>query len=239
MYIRKPIALSVALVFLLGWLRSADAANLVAKVHLDPQNLYGDEVHFDVHRAGEKVGFHRARFRTEGPFLYVDTEFEIEIDFLIFTAYRFAYQSRSRWTDGTLSALEVEVDDDGTSFRLDAADDGNGFTVNSSNGSVKLETPLYPTNHWNAAVLDQKRVLNTLTGQINDVAITPVERVLVETERGEISATHYVYSGDLDTEVWYDDEGRWVKMRFKARDGSTIEYVCRRCQGPASDRTGN
>jgi len=54
----------------------------------------------------------------------------------------------------------------------------------------------------------------------------------VETERGDVFATHYVYSGELDTEVWYDDEGRWVKMRFKGRDGSTIEYVCRRCQGP-------
>ena len=44
-------------------------------------------------------------------------------------------------------------------------------------------------------------------------------------------ATRYAYTGDLDNEVWYDDVGRWVKMRFKGRDGSTIDYVCRRCQG--------
>jgi hypothetical protein len=35
----------------------------------------------------------------------------------------------------------------------------------------------------------------------------------------------------LNTEVWYDDLGRWVKMRFNGPDGSAIEYVCRRCQG--------
>ena len=53
----------------------------------------------------------------------------------------------------------------------------------------------------------------------------------VVTEIGRIPATRFAYSGDLQNEVWYDDAGRWVKMRFKGRDGSTIEYVCRRCQG--------
>jgi len=34
------------------------------------------------------------------------------------------------------------------------------------------------------------------------------------------------------TEVWYDDWGRWVKMQFASRDGTKIDYVCKRCQGP-------
>ena len=46
----------------------------------------------------------------------------------------------------------------------------------------------------------------------------------------EIDATLYRYTGDLDTEVWYDDEGRWVRMRFKAKDGSVITYQCEVCR---------
>jgi geranylgeranyl diphosphate synthase type II len=57
-------------------------------------------------------------------------------------------------------------------------------------------------------------------------------REYVATERGQVPATYYRYTGDLLAELWYDDDGRWVKMRFKGRDGSMIEYVCRRCQGP-------
>jgi len=236
MCIRKFATIFMALAVFLGWLRNIDAADLAATPPNSIQDLYGDEIRFDVYRAGEKVGFHRVSFESDERGLSVDTVFEIEIDFLFFTAYRFAYQSRSLWIDGKLSEIEADVDDDGTPFRLNATADGNGFTVESSNGTVRAETPLFPTNHWNAAVLGQERVLNTLTGQVNNVAITPVDRVRVETERGDISATHFLYSGDLDTEVWYDDDGRWVKMRFKARDGSTIDYVCRLCQGPARDR---
>ena len=54
----------------------------------------------------------------------------------------------------------------------------------------------------------------------------------IPTERGDVVASRYSYTGDLaDTEVWYDDVGRWVKLRFLGRDGTPIEYACRRCQG--------
>ena len=81
-------------------------------------------------------------------------------------------------------------------------------------------------------MLGQKRVLNTLTGNVNNVTLVAKGREAIATERGDVVATRYAYTGDLvDTEVWYDDAGRWVKLRFMGRDGTPIEYACRRCQG--------
>ena len=37
------------------------------------------------------------------------------------------------------------------------------------------------------------------------------------------------YQGHLHLDAWYDISGRWMGMRFKGRDGSTIEYRCRNC----------
>ena len=37
-------------------------------------------------------------------------------------------------------------------------------------------------------------------------------------------ATHLVVSGELERELWYDDDGILVHLRLVARDGSTIEY---------------
>ena len=118
-------------------------------------------------------------------------------------------------------------------FSLLAVRKSDVFQLNVPDGVVSVDAPLYPTNHWNPAVVEQVRVLNTLTGKINNVQIKAQNKESVLTENGTIEATRYAYSGDLETEVWYDDAGRWVKMRFKARDGSTINYVCRRCQGPS------
>ena len=108
---------------------------------------------------------------------------------------------------------------------------GDRLRIENTTEFFTASVPLFPTNHWNPEVLRQTRVLNTLTGRINRVRIEPQAQETVATEHGDVPATRYAYTGELETEVWYDDAGRWVKMRFKGRDGSTIEYVCRRCQG--------
>jgi hypothetical protein len=77
--------------------------------------------------------------------------------------------------------------------------------------------------------LSQKHVLNTLNGEISRVRIASQGRERIQAEGRWIEATRYQYSGDIDTTVWYDDVGRWVKMRFTAKGGSVIDYVCARC----------
>jgi hypothetical protein len=202
----------------------------------DPLALYGEEIYFDVYRKGDRVGFHRVRFQGDRRDLTVRSEFRLQIDVLYLTVFRYDYRSEARWRRGKLDRLRVTLDDDGERSTLDASRVGDGLKVRYDDGSYLAALPLFPTNHWNAGVLEQDRVLNTLTGRLNAVRITPAGREAVATENGEIAATRYIYSGDLETEAWYDDAGRWVKMRFKGRDGSTIEYVCRRCQGEMSRR---
>ena len=73
------------------------------------------------------------------------------------------------------------------------------------------------------------QVINTITGKINDVELQRRDTTAISTKHGDITATHYAYQGDLTTEVWYDDNGKWVKMRFPGKDGVMIEYKCRVC----------
>src|SRR3546814_12899986 len=39
------------------------------------------------------------------------------------------------------------------------------------------------------------------------------------------AAHHYAITGDLQRELWYDSNHVLVRVRFKAKDGSTIEYM--------------
>ena len=79
------------------------------------------------------------------------------------------------------------------------------------------------------------KVLNTLTGKMNNVRIEARGQEYVPTEGGDVKAMRYAYTGELETEVWYDQEDRWVKMRFVGKDGVSIDYVCRKCQGPNAE----
>lgn len=222
----RKIALAMGLSFTL-----ASQGMATTNATFDPIALYGPEIRFDVLRKGKSSGFHKVNFeRTKDGFL-VRSNFELSVKLFFVTVFRFVYRSESLWSEGILQHLTAEVVDNGSSFTINATREGNSVVVDHDKQKYEVIEPLYPTNHWNAAVLGQERVLNTLTGRLNRVTIEPLSRETVATERGDIIANHYAYTGDLDTEVWYDDMGRWVKMRFAARDGSTIEYVCRRCQG--------
>ena len=90
---------------------------------------------------------------------------------------------------------------------------------------MKTALPIFTTNHWHADIINQNKVLNTLSGKINQIRIQPEGEEMVKGKCAEISAKRYAYTGDLkDTSVWFDRAGRWVKLQFLARDGSTITY---------------
>lgn len=197
----------------------------------DILSLYGSGIDFDVYRHGAKVGHHKVQFDYSDSELLVSSQFFLEIRVLFVSAYRYIYQSESIWRQGELYSLKATVDDDGTVFSVSATRNGKTYRISNPDGAEAARAPVYPTNHWNIGVLEENRVLNTLTGRINNVSIVQKGRENVQTEWGYVMATRYAYTGDFDTEVWYDDAGRWVKMRFEGKDGSTIDYICRRCQG--------
>ena len=201
---------------------------------INPMALYGNEIVFDVYREGTLVGSHKVKFSENKEYLNVRSVFRLEIKFLFLTAYSYLYESDARWQDGQLQTLEARTDDNGELTVVTAARDAALMQIKSVNGQFETDVLLFPTNHWHVGVLNQTQVLNTLTGRINNVRIVTGDRESIDTEIGPIQATRFAYTGDLENEVWYDDAGRWVKMRFKGTDGSIIEYVCRRCQGGAS-----
>ncbi|MEQ9490077.1 MAG: DUF6134 family protein [Alphaproteobacteria bacterium] len=196
----------------------------------DPMRLYGKTIEFDVLRNGEPVGEHVTTFTRDDDILHVDHRFDVTVSFFIFN-FSYLYTAGATWRNCALQTLTARVDDDGEKTEVRAQRTGDTLQIDGPAGSVEADEPVFPTHHWHSGVLKQTRVLNTITGKVAQVSITPVAQEMVETESGPVEATRYAYSGDLETQVWYDGLGRWVKMAFTGTDGSSIEYVCRRCQG--------
>ena len=195
----------------------------------DPLELYGEEARYLVLRDGQVVGRNVMTFSRRDERLEVSARMELELRFLAFKLYSYLYESKETWSGAELDRLLVSVNDDGEQSELVGERRGGKFVFQGHGANGKVEGLIFPTNHWNAAVLSQGRVLNTLTGSINVVEITDHGKERVRANGREIEATRYSYNGELQTEVWYDDAGRWVGMRFRAKDGSTIVYQCEVC----------
>ena len=205
----------------------------------DVNRLYRGDIVFDVVRDGRVVGRHDVTFGSdENGLLSVTSNMNLRIDFLGFFAYRFDYRSTSHWSDGKLLRLDADTNDDGTRRIVSAQYRDGSLQIIPAEGQPIVSEPLFPTDHWNAGVLGQTKVLNTISGKVAKISIEPKEYEAVVAEGRTVTARRYVYSGDIATTVWYDDSGRWLKMRFRGNDGSSIEYSCRRC-GLATDGTGD
>jgi hypothetical protein len=205
----------------------------------DPLDLYGNELLFRVLRDGDEVGFHRVAFRPTGDdSLIVESEFLLEVKVLFFTAYRYRYTSTDVWRHGCLVSVDAMVDENGNQSFVRAGAEDQRLTIVGPSGVETADAGIYPTNHWHAGVIGAERVLNTITGKVAEVRIVDDGVDWVMVNDGTYPVRRYHYTGDLRNTVWYDDDGRWVKMRFTAEDGSTIEYVCAQCRpvpsrGPA------
>ncbi len=197
---------------------------------VDPLELYGETAIYDVFRRGQKVGEHRVHFLMDGARLSVTADLNLEIPFLFFTAYRFTYESSEIWDGEHLITLTANVNDNGKVSQTRAEVDGDLFRVDGPRGPSVLTSWIFPTNHWHRGQVNAPVILNTLTGRVSYVTTIGKGIDTVDTPSGSVQAEHFEYTGDLrDTEVWYDSEGRWVKMRFQAKGGTTLEYICREC----------
>jgi len=230
----KPILL-VAGLALSFWnagsvaLADVDLGGLPAVQQTPVELLYGESIQFDIVRNGSRVGSHKVSFERRDDALSVVTDFQLEVGALFMTFFELTYRSEALWRNGQLFSLFSRTDRNGDVSTV-TADVADGMLRGlGPNGPFAAALGVYPTNHWNAGVKRSSQLINTITGRVSDVQLVPVGVELVQTERGLVEATRYKYDGAIENEVWYDGEGRWVRMQFPGGDGSLVELHCRKC----------
>ena len=180
-----------------------------------------DTLRFDVLRNGHRVGAHTVRFLDEAGALHVESSMELRLKLWFIEAYHFRYRSTETWCNDRLSQLLAETDDNGTVTEVAAAWSATPAEPVPASPTKLVPEGVFPTTHWNRAALDGGAVLNTVSGQVNRVAVRQCRDPSLRLGR---AAACREFTGDLQAQVWYDEAGRWHALAFDGRDGSRIEY---------------
>lgn len=209
----------------------AFSARASATENRDWEAFYGEPgLQFEVLRNGKPVGEYTTTFEQSGDRLIVETEMNLDISVLWLLHYRYQYRGREVWQDGSLQFITSEVSENGKKSGMTLQRRGDELTGIGPTGPATVPAGILPTHHYNAAVINHEAVLNTLTGKVNQISVEPLPAEQVRTGDRSRQAVRYRYTGELhDTDAWYDEQGRWVKLLFKGSDGSDIELVCQQC----------
>ncbi len=185
----------------------------------------GDVIRFDVLRDGKPFGSHSVAFGAgaDGR-LTARTEVSLKAGLGPVTLFRYKLDATETWLAGKLVDVRGEVVQDGDKRAVTAKRDGAALRVKGSDFSGVAPKDIIPASHWNFAQTQADKLLSTEDGEILDVKIARTGRETIRAAGQSIEATRYRLDSAIDVDLWYDDQGRWVKLAFETR-GQDIEYV--------------
>ncbi|MGR9091904.1 MAG: DUF6134 family protein [Gammaproteobacteria bacterium] len=175
---------------------------------------------FDVLRKDKPMGSHTISVRRDGADLVAEIAIDLKIKFAFVTLFEYAHRNREVWRDNRLVSIDTTTNNDGKLFRIAGRAGADGFHVTDGDGVERVFAPgVLPTSYWHPRTPAATQLLNTQTGELATVSITPAP-----TAPAAGPGRQYVVSGDLDLNLWYAD-GCLQKLNFRApRDNSLIDY---------------
>jgi hypothetical protein len=208
--------LVVAAGFCLSFLSPVHAAAL------SPESAQTGTYVYQVTRNGEVVGEQRADFERRGDELRVVTDVKINVSMLGLSVYDFTQHIEEHWEKGVLMDLTSVSVDDGNTRNVKLARQGDRLVGTTDDKKRNLPGNLIPTTLWNSAVVEQSSALETVKGRERSFTVSQKGVEKVKLPIGDVTARHFVFTGDFDREVWYDDSGILVASQMEAKDGSII-----------------
>src|SRR3990167_8146764 len=196
-----------------GWPALAETP---AQARWQPKS--GDEIRFNVTREGKPFGSHVVTFETapDGT-LKATTEVSLKAGLGPVTLFRYNLAATETWMGGKLVALTGKVNDDGKKRSVTARRESGALKVAGSDFTGTAPAGIVPASHWNVAEASARQLLSTEDGEIIDVKVTEIGPDRVNVGSALIDATHFRLDSAIDVDLWYDAQGRWVKLAFVAR----------------------
>ncbi len=188
------------------------------------QPVLPDDIDFKVYRDGDEIGHHRVRFTSNGTDIVANVDIELSVRFAGIRVFHYKHNSREVWRDGSLAAIDSVTNNDGDDMHLTLRRNGDALTIDGTEYQGVAAGALVPTSYWFMDTIQQSQIIDSQNGRIFPVVIRKIGRETVEAGGAAVAATRYTLQEQLTMNLWYDDQGRWVKTSFES-DGSLIDYV--------------
>jgi len=178
---------------------------------------------FTVLRNRTAIGFHRIRFaRRDGRFVVrIDIGFEVRLQGL--SVHRYAHHAEETWTDGWLTGLVSDTDDDGKLYRLRAETRAGIFQGKINGAGFTVSGYIIPSSLWHRDTPAVEALLDTTDGLVKMVRGRRLDQDEIMVKGEAIQADHYALSGELNYHLWYDSDCALARVSLVGRDGSAIE----------------
>jgi hypothetical protein len=178
--------------------------------------------YFRVYLDDKPIGYHE--FNVANGVVESRAVFNVKV--LFFNAYSYQHNNRERWQEGCLVQIKSETSDNGDEYSVTGTVDENSFLVSTQTGEAELHGCVRSFAYWNPALLDVPALLNTQTGEYQNVALDIDDNTEFSFKGRTIPAKRYTLRVEgREIEIWYGLSGEWLALNAKTESGRTLRYV--------------
>lgn len=185
---------------------------------------------FEVSLDGKPIGHHRFEVTRDGEYEEVASDAKFDVKVLFINAFRYRHTNREIWSANCLRGLVADTSVNRKKLSVQGNRDGNQFVINDGSGPVPLGDCVMTFAYWNAAFLQEAKLLNPQSGEYLDVEVTALQRDEIEVRGEPVMANAYRISGEpingekLALTVWYSDDDDWLALESIAKGGRILRY---------------
>jgi hypothetical protein len=172
------------------------------------------------HETFGNIGRQVLTFSCSGDRLVVDTTVDVAVQVLLVTLYRQEAHYREVWQGDRLVGFESHTDDNGRILEVSARAVGERIVIDGPNGHSEAPLMAVPDHPWNHDVVGRTLLFDPVDGTVRRVEVADAGKAPLQVDGRQIMAQKYLVSGDLKLELWYDENGAWVKWRMHHGQGA-------------------
>ncbi|MBH71977.1 MAG: hypothetical protein CMI97_05840 [Pelagibacteraceae bacterium] len=186
---------------------------------------------FEIYRNNKKIGFHKLSFKNIEDKIVVNTQIEMIVKLGIIPVFTYFYKGEELWVNNNFIRAKTITKKNNKNFKFEAERKNKKMEIKSRGKVFFEDSDSLITSYWNQNWMKKKVLIDSQHGKKRLINVEKKNYEKVKTVNGDVFAQRFKVTGTqdkpngkkIDYDIWYDEEGRWVKIIFKVKK-SFIEY---------------
>jgi Family of unknown function (DUF6134) len=180
---------------------------------------------FTVLLDGRRIGEHDFSLVRRGDETVIDSEAHFRVRAAFIPLYHYDHRDHEVWRRGCLAIISSRTQDDGNLSTVEGVMQGAGFHVQGSRGPQTLPACIQTYAYWDAALLEQSRLLNSQTGEYQPTTLTRGGTQDIAVGARRVAAQRVCLTAPkLAIQLSYSPAGEWLALESKLASGRTLRY---------------
>ncbi|MCA3692283.1 DUF6134 family protein [Aquidulcibacter sp.] len=137
--------------------------------------------------------------------------------------FTYRHRCEEAWRGNQLTSLNCSDQENRSNKSVAANLRGANLVVDGTGFKGTAPAAILPSSWWRFSTINQSRLLDSRDGKLSRVNVNRVGEDVLQIGGTPVRANHYRVRGAVNTDLWYDSTGRWVRTAFRIA-GQSFDY---------------